>query len=410
MSPISLLADIDPVFIEVAKALYGDEVDPRELWDVSKNMDSADVHVPRTLKVKKKDDPHSNAARALVLGGAAEGLGTYRAGQKAAIAVTKPAVKTAAGVTGKLKALGSAGHRDVGEFGLQAANLGIGLIAARKLSQNAKKQGVGKAMKMPKANFLRPVKHVLSEPDAAKFTTAMAGASKVGGRIGAGVALGTGALIGHHVGRKAGLRSTVAKGMFVPKPPVAGVRPINSGGAGAGLGRHGRSLTQATPPPQLQPVAKPLPKKIIDNTGAMGKSLTWTGRISKIDDEKRTVFGWCSLTKVDGEDVVDLQNDRIHIDEVEKSAYRYVLESRKGGDMHRRVSKGSEPFHTADLIESFVVTPEKLEQMGLRPDALPLGWWIGMKVNNEQQWADVKAGRRTGFSIHGTGSRTEVAA
>lgn len=127
------------------------------------------------------------------------------------------------------------------------------------------------------------------------------------------------------------------------------------------------------------------------------------GEIKKSDSEKRQVFGWCSLSKVDGVDVVDRQGDYVPIDEMEKSAYHYVVNSRKGGDMHQRV--GDQPLHTSDLIESFVVTPEKLEAMGLEPDAVPHGWWVGFKVNDEQQWENVKKGDRVHFSIHGKGRR-----
>lgn len=133
--------------------------------------------------------------------------------------------------------------------------------------------------------------------------------------------------------------------------------------------------------------------------------LVWSGSVSKVDSDKRQVFGWCSLTKVNGEDVVDRQGDYIPLDEVEKSAYNYVIHSRKGGDMHKR--NGEEPLHTSDLIESFVVTPEKLESLGLEPDAVPHGWWVGFKVNDDNQWEAVKKGDRAHFSIHGKGRRVE---
>lgn len=132
---------------------------------------------------------------------------------------------------------------------------------------------------------------------------------------------------------------------------------------------------------------------------------TWEGEISKVDEDKRQVFGWCSLTKVDGEDVVDRQGDYIPLTEVEKSAYNYVIHSRKGGDMHKR--DGEVPLHTSDLIESFVVTPEKLEKLGLDENAIPHGWWVGFKVNDDKQWEDVKKGDRAHFSIHGKGKRKE---
>jgi len=136
-----------------------------------------------------------------------------------------------------------------------------------------------------------------------------------------------------------------------------------------------------------------------------GRDLEWSGEISKVDEDKRQVFGWASLTSVDGEPVVDRQGDYIPLDEIEKAAYHYVLSSRKGGDMHARDGEG--PKHTADLIESFLVTPEKLKHMGLAEDALPHGWWIGMKVQDDDQWEMVKKQERTGFSIHGKGSRIE---
>ena len=145
------------------------------------------------------------------------------------------------------------------------------------------------------------------------------------------------------------------------------------------------------------------------NKNNVTKSVTWTGEIAKVDADHRQVFGWASVSEIGGKPVVDLQGDIVPIEETEKAAYRYVIESRKGGDMHRRVSKGyDEPLHTSDLIESFVVTGEKLEKMGLAPDALPHGWWVGFHVNDDAQWNLVKSGHRAGFSIHGKGVRTPV--
>ena len=187
---------------------------------------------------------------------------------------------------------------------------------------------------------------------------------------------------------------------------TAGLGATTFGGAYAG----GRSQRPA-PAPQRRTV-----RRVVQGTPAsrprkqVAKSVTWIGEISKVDTDKRQVFGWASVSEMDGQPVLDLQGDIVPIDEIEKSAYRYVLESRKGGDMHERVGKSyvptDAPMHTADLIESFVVTPEKLEGMGLAGDALPLGWWVGFHVNNDRQWNLVKSGQRTGFSIHGSGVRT----
>jgi hypothetical protein len=427
------MTELDPVFVEVANAVYGDLLDPRELWDLAK-LDAADVHVNGSLKRKKairkdsqksEDDKHSNTARALVLGGAAEGLGTYRAGQLAHQVITAPKVKAATSLGGKLKAVGGGGGAKVGEFGLQAANLGIGLVAAHKLSQNAKKQPIAKVRPAPgppplmqRAGAklgLKPVNMAMTDKQAAKFTRTvgsnmtrnMRGAAGLGVAAGAGV----GAVVMAHHKNKQLADDQVAKGMLKPvataaptsaTPPLAaGVRAVNTGGVGRGLGRRGHALG-----PQATGIPTPKPVPLV-------KSLTITGEISKIDEDKHQVFGWCTVTHLDNEPVVDRQGDYVPIDEIEKSAYVYVLESRKGGDMHSRVRKGistdwDQPKHTADLIESVVFTPEKLEKMGMVSKSGQLGWWVGFKVNDEEQWQLFKSGERTGFSIHGSGSRSDV--
>lgn len=138
------------------------------------------------------------------------------------------------------------------------------------------------------------------------------------------------------------------------------------------------------------------------------------GTLTSVDADKRQVFGWASIVEKNGNPVIDLQGDYIGIDELEKSAYEYVQKSRIGGAMHRRVdehgnviSKKDAPYHAADLIESFVVTPEKIEKMGL-PESTPVGWWVGFKVNDDDVWSSVKSGEWKGFSIHGAGRRKTI--
>lgn len=128
---------------------------------------------------------------------------------------------------------------------------------------------------------------------------------------------------------------------------------------------------------------------------------------SKVDDEKQMVFGWCSVAKrADGTQVVDLQGDMIDIEEIEKSAYDYMLYSRKGGNMHRRTAD-DEVHHIGDCVESMVFTPDKIEKLGL-PENFPQGWWYGMKIHDRDDWEDVKSGKRAGFSIHGKGRREPI--
>jgi hypothetical protein len=126
------------------------------------------------------------------------------------------------------------------------------------------------------------------------------------------------------------------------------------------------------------------------------------GEISKMNDEKKQVFGWASVIEVNGEPVIDLQGDVMTIDTIEKAAYTYVHGSRKGGRQHQR--NGEEPLHVSDMIESFVLTPEKKSAMGL-PDNVPTGWWVGFQINDDDTWDAYKDGRLKEFSIHGSGTR-----
>lgn len=124
-----------------------------------------------------------------------------------------------------------------------------------------------------------------------------------------------------------------------------------------------------------------------------------------MNDEKKQVFGWASVIEIDGKPVIDLQSDVMTIETVEKAAYKYVHSSRKGGRQHAR--EGEEPLHVSDMIESFVLTPEKKEKMGI-PESAPTGWWVGFQINDDDTWQDYKDGKLKDFSIHGSGRRVEV--
>lgn len=122
--------------------------------------------------------------------------------------------------------------------------------------------------------------------------------------------------------------------------------------------------------------------------------------ITKIDEEKNLVFGFASVVEnEDGTPVVDSQGDVLTPDELEKAAYKFVLEVRKAGEMHRRIEG------VGELVESVVLTKAKRLAMGLTPGAS--GWWVGFKVAPEV-FAKVKSGEYGGFSIGGRGVRKEI--
>jgi hypothetical protein len=447
-------AHVDPVFAEVVRTIYGDEADPREVLEKFSpggpelHVDGAGQSAPLTpdQQAKKIKRQRVVAATGLASSGVAMVAGADAMRQSVGEARRRHAEAKAAEAgeslvheapkAGKvaqgLKRMGvkpviAAGLISGGVLGLhgvEAVGDTLGAHAQLKqLKQTNKNNPTPQAPQsdLVKAFRLRPVnpmgsrapslrarrprisptpapqmfgkklfqrtrqtvKDVQDTAGSAKKTAdqAASAASKInrlipsrkaaliaGGALAAGTALTTG------LGAYAGGRATRKQ------------RPI---------------IIQASPSK-----ARSLQRQV-NGQSPVGKSITWTGEISKVDVDKRQVFGWASVSSVGGQPLVDLQGDYVPIDEVEKAAYKYVLESRKGGDMHQRIRKSDDaPLHTADLIESFVVTPEKLEKMGLASNALPLGWWVGMHINDDKQWAMVKSGERTGFSIHGLGQRT----
>lgn len=124
-------------------------------------------------------------------------------------------------------------------------------------------------------------------------------------------------------------------------------------------------------------------------------------RVYKVEDE-RLVFGWANVSvAADGTQVVDSHSDMIDPDVLEKAAYEYVLQFRDAGQMHAGGSVGR-------LVESFMVTPQKLEAMGLASDALPVALWVGFKIDDADVWAKVKSGEYPAFSIQGQAMREPV--
>lgn len=125
-------------------------------------------------------------------------------------------------------------------------------------------------------------------------------------------------------------------------------------------------------------------------------------KIMKSDDDKMLAFGWASVSmRVDGELIEDWQKDIVEPDELENAAYEFVLLYREGGEMHERGG-------AAVLIESVVFTEEKMQAMGIPVGTLPVGWWIGFKVLDEEVWKKVKDGTYSMFSIEGEAERVDI--
>lgn len=124
--------------------------------------------------------------------------------------------------------------------------------------------------------------------------------------------------------------------------------------------------------------------------------------IAKTHDE-HLVFGWLSVAvSKSGEVIEDSQGDIIEEHELEKAAYDFVLVSREAGDMHKRTTG------IGKLVESMVFTIEKQEALGIPEGTVPIGWWVGFKITDEDVWKRIKSGELSAFSIGGKGQREVV--
>lgn len=81
--------------------------------------------------------------------------------------------------------------------------------------------------------------------------------------------------------------------------------------------------------------------------------------------------------------------------------YQILTDLRLRREMHERGG-------AAVLVESVVFTEEKMQAMGIPAGTLPIGWWIGFKVTDEDVWEKVKDGTYPMFSIEGEAERVEV--
>lgn len=123
--------------------------------------------------------------------------------------------------------------------------------------------------------------------------------------------------------------------------------------------------------------------------------------IKKVDGDQQLVFGWLSIAiDKNGNIIEDADHDIIEENELEKAAYNHVLKFRKAGEVHEEI--------IGDLVESMVFTKEKQQALGLPSGTVPVGWWVGYKLNKSEAWEKVKTGEYSSFSIGGKGRREVI--
>ncbi len=135
--------------------------------------------------------------------------------------------------------------------------------------------------------------------------------------------------------------------------------------------------------------------------------------ITKTKDELRVAYGWASVTKIGGKPVVDVQNDVIELPVLVRAVHDFMVESRVGGLMHlykagrpaaiRKNARDREPITIGTVVESIIVDDDFKKAVGAKTDLE--GWYIGVKVHEDQVWDMVKSGELSAFSIGGHGKR-----
>jgi hypothetical protein len=125
----------------------------------------------------------------------------------------------------------------------------------------------------------------------------------------------------------------------------------------------------------------------------------------KYDDEHNCIFGWGYVAiRKDGSQVEDHSTEYVAEEDykdLEMGMYAHNLEFRASDIGH--VEK-----QTGYLIESFVVTKEKLKKMGLPENALPQGIWCGYFFPNDEDYAKIKKMRHPMFSLFGSATKEFV--
>lgn len=122
----------------------------------------------------------------------------------------------------------------------------------------------------------------------------------------------------------------------------------------------------------------------------------FTADIIEKNEEQRIVYGFASVIEDAGGMVVDSQGDIIDEATLVKAAHEFVKAERTAKAMHQGNPVG-------EIVESIVLTKDVQKAMGIKIDKV--GWFIGMKIHDDNVWKQVKAGTLAAFSIGGRGHR-----
>jgi hypothetical protein len=124
-----------------------------------------------------------------------------------------------------------------------------------------------------------------------------------------------------------------------------------------------------------------------------------SAEIMKVDDDERMIYGWASVTKRSGEDVVDKQGDIIEDDVLVHAATEFMKDVRTAKAMHTGDQIG-------EVVHSFPVVADIAKSLGITSENS--GWIVGVFVKSDKVWQKVKSGELKAFSIGGSATREEA--
>lgn len=122
-------------------------------------------------------------------------------------------------------------------------------------------------------------------------------------------------------------------------------------------------------------------------------------RIIKAETEERYVLG-IVLEPLKEAGLTDSQSDTYSEEEVRKAAYLYMESFGHVGNQHKEFVDGK-----VKIRENWVTREDStIEGQFVRKGT----WLLGVHVLDDEIWRQVKSGERTGLSIGGVATRTEV--
>lgn len=122
----------------------------------------------------------------------------------------------------------------------------------------------------------------------------------------------------------------------------------------------------------------------------------------KAKESDHTVSGWANVSvNADGSIPLDWQGDVIAPETLEKAATNFMMDYRGSGVMHEGGEVGT-------VVESIVFTKEKQAAIGIPEGTVPQGWFITVKIHDDEVFAKVKDGTYKMFSIQGTCQRVNL--